>query len=49
MEDNLFNFILSLYVGFFVIYVVHPVPKILHKRVFLNECTQKTSTEMCVH
>ena len=49
MEDNLFNFILTLYAGFFVIYVMHPVPNILHKRVFLNECTQNNTAEMCLH
>ena len=34
MEDNNFNFILTLYVGFLIIYAIHPVPKILYKKVF---------------
>jgi hypothetical protein len=34
MEDNIFNFILTLYIGFFIIYVTHPKPKVLYKKVF---------------
>lgn len=34
MENNNFNFILTLYIGFFIIYTMHPEPKILYKKVF---------------
>ena len=47
MEDNLFNFILTLYVGFFILYMIHPEPKILYKRVFLQSCL-KENAEMCL-
>ena len=34
MEDNIFNFILTLYIGFIIIYAIHPKPKVLYKKVF---------------
>jgi hypothetical protein len=34
MGDNKFDFILTLYIGFLLIYAIHPQPKILYKKVF---------------
>jgi hypothetical protein len=33
-QDKIFNFIITLYVGFLVLYAIHPEPKILYKKVF---------------
>jgi hypothetical protein len=32
-QDNLFNFIMTLYIGFFIIYLSAPKPKILYKKI----------------
>jgi len=32
-KDNLFNLIITLYIGFFIIYLTAPVPKILYKKI----------------
>lgn len=46
MED-LFNFIITLYIGFLIVYVTHPVPKILYKKIYLNNC-KESEDELCV-
>jgi len=33
-QDKIFNFIITLYVGFLVLYTIHPEPKVLYKKVF---------------
>jgi hypothetical protein len=32
-KENLFNFIMTLYIGFFIIYLSAPKPKILYKKI----------------
>jgi hypothetical protein len=32
-KENLFNFIMTLYIGFFIIYLSAPTPKILYKKI----------------
>jgi hypothetical protein len=41
MENNLFNFIMTLYFGFLMIFVLHPRPKIISKKVYLKNCDVK--------
>jgi hypothetical protein len=33
-QDKIFNFIIILYIGFLVLYTIHPEPKVLYKKVF---------------
>ena len=49
MEENndLFYFIVTLYIGFFLIYITHPVPKILYKKIYLNKC-KDSNDKMCI-
>ena len=49
MEDNnLFNFIVTLYICFLFIYWTAPVPRILYKKVYLKKCNEKTDT-VCIN
>jgi hypothetical protein len=35
-NDNLFNFILTLFIGVLIIYLLHPEPKVTMTRVDMN-------------
>jgi hypothetical protein len=50
MEENndLFNFIITLYVGFFLVYITHPNPKILYKKIYLDKCKDNTQKSLCI-
>lgn len=46
-NNDLFYFIVTLYIGFFLIYITHPVPKILYKKIYLNKC-KDSNDKMCI-
>ena len=45
--NEYYNFILILYFGFFVIYVLHPRPIIFYRNEKLNECSISNAT-ICI-
>jgi hypothetical protein len=47
MEENLFNFILTMFFGFMIIYHNYPVPKIIYKKNHLSICS-KDNKELCI-
>jgi hypothetical protein len=48
MED-LFNFILVLFFGMLIIYIIHPKPEVFYRNNKLNECKiRDEGTKTCI-
>lgn len=47
MEDY-FDFIKVMYIGFAIIYLLHPEPKVFYKKNIITSCDIKNKDKICI-
>jgi hypothetical protein len=47
MNNKIYNLIIMLFLGFMIIYIIHPEPKILYKKNYLRNC-KLSNKNICI-